>query len=99
LSFPCLSLKHFHQPKFYVETRKEYLHGIKERNVLDTVLSRLVSLPWFLVTLDVKFSCRVTIPKAKEAELHKTTLHTHQHTSHLQISTDVPPVNITLNCL
>jgi len=64
LSLPRLSLKHFPQPKFYVETSTNYLHGIKERNVLDTVLSQLISLPWFLVTLDVKFSCRLTIPKA-----------------------------------
>jgi len=64
LSLPHLSLKHFPQPKFYVQTRKEHLHGITERNVLDTVFSQLISLPWFLVTLDAKFSCRVTIPKA-----------------------------------
>jgi hypothetical protein len=64
LSLPRLSLKHCPQPKFYVVTRKEYLQGIKERNVLDTVLSRLINLPWFLVTCAAKFSCKVTIPKA-----------------------------------
>ena len=45
LSLLHLSLKHFPQPKFYVQTRKEYLHGIKDRNVLDTVFFQLISLP------------------------------------------------------
>jgi hypothetical protein len=33
LSLPRLSLKHFPQPKFYVETSKEYLHRIREREM------------------------------------------------------------------
>jgi len=36
-----------------VERRKEYLQGINERNVMDIVFSRLISLPRFLGTHDV----------------------------------------------
>jgi hypothetical protein len=43
------------QPEFHVERRKEYLNGINQKNVLGTVFSWLISLPWFPVTLDVIF--------------------------------------------
>jgi len=46
-----------------VERRKEYLHGINERNVLDTAFSRRLGLHWFPVTLDVMFGCRATFAK------------------------------------
>jgi len=76
-----------------VERRKEYLHGINVRNVLDTVFSRRLCLPWFPVRLDVIFGCRTTITKTKEvAEFRKAFLHTNQNTSHLHTSTDVPSV-------
>jgi hypothetical protein len=85
--------------RFYVERRKEYLRGINDRNVVDPVFSRLVDLPRFLNTLDVKSGYRVTVPKASvAAELGKA-LHTHQHTNDLQISTDFPSVNIIMHCL
>ena len=35
------------QPAFYAERSKDYLRGVKERNVIDAVFSRLVSPPWF----------------------------------------------------
>jgi hypothetical protein len=47
-----------------MERRKEYLHGINERNMLGTVFYWLISLLSFPVTLDVMFGCRATIPKA-----------------------------------
>ena len=83
-----------------MEMRKEYLQEINDRNALDTVLSLFVRLTCFPVTLDIKFGSRVTIPKASAAsDLRKASLHTHQHTNHLQIFTDVPLVSIKLNCL
>jgi hypothetical protein len=54
---------HLISAQVFVERRKEYLLGINERNVLDTVFCQLISCPWFPVTLDVTFSCRATIPK------------------------------------
>ena len=86
--------------RFYVERRKEYLHGINDRNVVDPVFSRFIGIPRFLDALGVKSGCRFTIPKASVAvELGKALLHTHQHTNDLQISTDVPSVNVTLHWL
>jgi hypothetical protein len=65
-------------PSFYVQGRKECLQGINERNVMDTLFSRLIKLPRFQVTLDVMFDH----PKGKKAaELCKSSLH--QNTSHL----------------
>jgi len=86
--------------RFYVSRRKECLRGISGRNVVDPVFSRLLGIPRFLDTLDLKPGSRFTIPKASvPAELGKAFLQTHQLTNDLQISTDVPSVNIILHCL
>jgi hypothetical protein len=53
--------------RFYVERKKEYLLEINDRNVVDGVFFRLIGLPRFLDTLDVKSGCRVIIPKASVA--------------------------------
>jgi hypothetical protein len=54
--------------RFYVERRKEYLHGFNDRNVVDPAFPRLIGIRRFLDAL----GCRVTIPKASvAAELAK----------------------------
>jgi len=86
--------------RFYVEGRKDYLHGTNDRNVADPVFSRLIGPPRFPTALDVLPGSRFTIPKASVAtEFSKASLRTHQHATDHQISTDVPSVNIILHFL
>ena len=64
MPYGITGLERVNQPVFYVQVMKEYLHSINERNVLDTVFYRLVTLPWFLVMLDVMSGWKATNPKA-----------------------------------
>jgi hypothetical protein len=53
-----------------VERRKECLQGINERNVMDTVFSRLINLPRFQVTLDVMFDYPKGIRSSRTTRVH-----------------------------
>jgi hypothetical protein len=79
---------------------KEYLLEINERNALDTVFYRLISLPWLLVTLKVMSDCTATIPKAIKSS--RTTYSLIAYPSTFQSSSDLHRcslVNIIPKCL